>query len=155
MGSFVEKFANPDLDDIDHRILAALQENCRITLSELSERVGLSQSPCLRRWKRLEAEGLITGYTAQLDMRKLGRKITAFVQVRLANHQASTIATFERAMQQTAQVKECFLMTGQRDYFLRVQVNDLEAYDSFVKSCLQNIDHIASIDTSFALHAVK
>ncbi len=133
----MKKSANPILDEIDHKILAALQENCRITLAELSDRVGLSQSPCLRRWKRLEADGLIMGYTAQLDMRKLGRQITAFVQVRLGNHQASTIAAFEL------------------DYFLRVLVNDLEAYDSFIKTCLQGIDHIASIDTSFALHAVK
>ena len=151
----MEKFANSTLDDIDHKILDALQQNCRITLAELSERVGLSQSPCLRRWKRLEADGLIIGYTAQLDMRKLGRKITAFVQMRLSNHQAATIAAFEQTMRQMSQVKECFLMTGQRDYFLRVQVDDLEAYDSFVKSCLQKIDQIASIDTSFALHAVK
>jgi Lrp/AsnC family leucine-responsive transcriptional regulator len=151
----MEKFANSTLDDIDHKILDALQQNCRITLAELSERVGLSQSPCLRRWKRLEADGLIIGYTAQLDMRKLGRKITAFVQMRLSNHQAATIDAFEQTMRQMSQVKECFLMTGQRDYYLRVQVDDLEAYDSFVKSCLQSIDHIASIDTSFALHAVK
>jgi Lrp/AsnC family leucine-responsive transcriptional regulator len=151
----MKKSANPVLDEIDHKILSALQENCRITLAELSERVGLSQSPCLRRWKRLEAEGLIMGYTAQLDMRKLGRQITAFVQVRLGNHQAATIAAFELAMRQSAQVQECFLMTGQRDYFLRVLVNDLEAYDTFIKTCLQGVDHIASIDTSFALHAVK
>lgn len=151
----MEKFFNPNLDDIDHKILDALQRNCRITLAELSELVGLSQSPCLRRWKRLEADGLITGYTAQLDMHKLGRKITAFVQMKLGNHRATTIANFEQAMRQMPQVKECFLMTGQRDYFLRVQVSDLESYDHFIKACLQNIDHIASIDTSFALHAVK
>jgi DNA-binding Lrp family transcriptional regulator len=155
MDEEMEKTANSSLDEIDHKILTALQENCRITLAELSDRVGLSQSPCLRRWKRLEADGLIMGYTAQLDMRKLGHKITAFVQVRLSNHQATTIAAFEQAMRTSDQVQECFLMTGQRDYFLRVLVSDLEAYDGFIKTCLQSVDHIASIDTSFALHAVK
>ena len=108
--------ANPNLDALDLKILAALQANCRLTLAELSEHVGLSQSPCLRRWRRLEEDGYITGYTAQVDARKLGRKMMAFVEIKLAIHSDEAIETFERAISQAPQVQECFLMTGQRDY---------------------------------------
>src|SRR4030095_3256326 len=115
-----QNIANPDLDALDLKILASLQENCRLTLAELSEHVGLSQSPCLRRWRRLEEEGYITGYTALVDARERGRKMMAFVEIKLAIHSDDAIELFERAIAQASQVQECFLMTGQRDHFLRV-----------------------------------
>src|SRR5689334_7554377 len=84
-----QNIANPELDALDLKILTALQKNCRLTLAELSEHVGLSQSPCLRRWRRLEEEGYITGYTALVNARKLGRKMMAFVEIKLAMHSAA------------------------------------------------------------------
>jgi len=147
--------ANPDLDALDLKILGALQENCRLTLAELSEHVGLSQSPCLRRWRRLEEDGYITGYTALVDARKLGRKMMAFVEIKLAIHSDEAIEMFERAIAQAPQVQECFLMTGQRDYFLRVLVDDLDAYDDFVKTVLRSVGNISSMETSFALREVE
>ncbi|MEZ5831603.1 MAG: Lrp/AsnC family transcriptional regulator [Dongiaceae bacterium] len=144
-----------DLDALDRKILAALQENCRLTLAELSEHVGLSQSPCLRRWRRLEEEGYITGYTALVDARKLGRKMMAFVEIKLAIHSDEAIEKFERVIAQAPQVQECYLMTGQRDYFLRVLVDDLEDYDDFVKTVLRSVGNISSMETSFALREVE
>src|ERR1044072_9870803 len=96
IGAMAQNIANPDLDALDLKILAALQANCRLTLAELSEHVGLSQSPCLRRWRRLEEDGYITGYTAQVDARKLGRKMMAFVEIKLAIHSDEGIEKFER-----------------------------------------------------------
>jgi Lrp/AsnC family leucine-responsive transcriptional regulator len=147
--------AVPDLDALDLKILTALQRNCRLTLAELSEQVGLSQSPCLRRWRRLEEEGYITGYTAQVDRRKLGRKMMAFVEIKLAIHSDDAIERFERAISQAPQVQECFLMTGQRDYYLRVLVDDLEDYDEFVKTVLRSVGNISSMETAFALREVE
>ena len=149
-----QNIANPDLDALDLKILAALQENCRLTLAELSEHVGLSQSPCLRRWRRLEEDGYITGYTALVDARKLGRKMMAFVEIKLAIHSDEAIENFERTISQSPQVQECFLMTGQRDYFLRVLVDDLDDYDGFVKTVLRSVGNISSMETAFALREV-
>ncbi|HET6619617.1 MAG TPA: Lrp/AsnC family transcriptional regulator [Dongiaceae bacterium] len=147
--------ANAALDALDLRILAALRKNCRLTLAELSELVGLSQSPCLRRWRRLEEEGFITGYTALVDARKLGRKMMAFVEIKLAIHSDDAIERFERAIGAAPQVQECFLMTGQRDYFIRVLVDDLDGYDEFVKTVLRSVGNISSMETSFALREVE
>jgi Lrp/AsnC family transcriptional regulator, leucine-responsive regulatory protein len=150
-----QNIAKPDLDAMDLKILAALQENCRLTLAELSAHVGLSQSPCLRRWRRLEEEGYITRYTAVVNARKLGRKMMAFVEIKLAIQSDEAIEMFERAIAQSTQVQECFLMTGQRDYSLRVLVDDLEDYDDFVKTVLRSVGNISSMETSFALREVK
>lgn len=150
-----QNIAKSGLDAMDLKILAALQENCRLTLAELSAHVGLSQSPCLRRWRRLEDEGYITRYTAVVNARKLGRKMMAFVEIKLAIHNDEAIEMFERAIARSTQVQECFLMTGQRDYFLRVLVDDLEDYDEFVKTVLRSVGNISSMETSFALREVK
>src|SRR5215510_10098254 len=99
-----QNIANVDLDALDLRILAALQRNCRLTLAELSEHVGLSQSPCLRRWRRLEEEGYITRYTAVVNARKLGRKMMAFVEIKLAIHSDEAIEMFEQVISQAPQV---------------------------------------------------
>jgi Lrp/AsnC family transcriptional regulator, leucine-responsive regulatory protein len=150
-----QNIANPELDALDLKILAALQKNCRLTLAELSEHVGLSQSPCLRRWRRLEEDGYITGYTALVNARKLGRKMMAFVEIKLAMHSDEAIEKFERVISQAPQVQECYLMTGQRDYFLRVLVDDLEDYDEFVKTVLRSVGTIGSMETAFALREVE
>jgi DNA-binding Lrp family transcriptional regulator len=150
-----QNIANPGLDGTDLKILAALQENCRLTLAELSEQVGLSQSPCLRRWRRLEDEGYITGYTAHVDARRLGRKMMAFVEIKLAIHSDEAVERFERTIGAAPQVQECFLMTGQRDYFLKVQVDDLDGYDEFVKTVLRAVGNISSMETSFVLREVE
>ena len=144
----------PDLDAIDRRILAELQRDGRMTNQDLSERVGLSPSPCLRRLRQLEAEGVIARYVALIDPVMVGLPVTAFIRVRLHQQDDHHLARFEAAVAGFAEVMECYLMTGDSDYLLRVVVPDLEAYERFVMD-FTKIVGIAQIRISFALRAVK
>ncbi len=146
---------NHALDAIDRRLLAALQENGRLTATELAERVGLTTSPCLRRLRLLEAAGIIRGYTALLDQKKVGLPISVFVSIKLERQGEEQLARFEAAVRRCPEVLECYLMTGPRDYLLRVVARDLADYERFVKETLTRIDGIANIESSFALGQVK
>lgn len=143
------------MDSKDYQILAALQENGRLTNQELSERVNLSPSPCLRRVRIMEAVGLIRGYTALVDQKMFGLPVTVFIRVKLERHDDETVAAFETAIMGLREVMDCWLMTGQWDYQLRVLAADLEAYEKFVRGKLQKVAGIAAIDTSFAYSRVK
>ena len=144
-----------DLDAIDRRLLAALQENGRLTATELAERVGLTASPCLRRLKRLEQSGVIRGYAALVDQERVGLPVSVFVSVKLERQREDALETFEEAVRRCPEVMECYLMTGTRDYLLRVVVRDLSAYERFLKETLTRIKGVASIESSFALAQVK
>jgi len=146
---------NSDLDEIDLRILSMLQQDGRITNQNLSDAVGLSPSPCLRRLRALEAKGVITGYVALIDPEKVGLPVTAFVRVRLDRQDDRHLAEFEAAVTAFPEVMECYLMTGNRDYLLRVVTADLPSYENFIKTKLTRLDGIASIESSFALSQVK
>ena len=143
------------LDEIDLRILDQLQADGRMSNQELSEKVGLSPSPCLRRLRQLEAEGVIQRYVALVDPPSVGLGVTAFVRVRLDAQDDRHLAVFEGAIADFPEVMECYLMTGPRDYLLRVVVADLAAYEQFLKQKLTRLDGIASIESSFALEQVK
>ncbi len=143
------------LDAIDRRLLAALQENGRLTATELAERVGLTTSPCLRRLRLLEEAGIIRGYTALVDQKKVGFPVSVFVSIKLERQGEEQLARFESAVRNCPEVLECYLMTGQRDYLLRVVARDLADYERFVKATLTRIDGIANIESSFALGQVK
>lgn len=145
----------PPLDAIDRRLLAALQENGRLTATELAERVGLTTSPCLRRLRLLEEAGIIRGYTALVDQKKVGFPVSVFVSIKLERQGEEQLARFEAAVRRCPEVLECYLMTGQRDYLLRVVARDLADYERFVKETLTRIDGIANIESSFALGQVK
>ena len=108
------------LDRLDRRILALLQENGRMTNLELSEKVGLSPTPCLRRIKRLEEQGVILGYAAILDEKAYGLPFNAFVSIRLSQQAEEQITEFEKAVASWDEVTECYLMTGSRDYLLHI-----------------------------------
>lgn len=144
-----------DLDAIDRRLLAALQENGRLSATELAERIGLTTSPCLRRLKRLERSGVIRGYAALVDQDRVGLPVSVFVSVKLERQREDALETFEEAVRDCPEVMECYLMTGTRDYLLRVVVGDLSAYERFLKETLTRIDGVASIESSFALAQVK
>lgn len=144
-----------DIDEIDLNILNELQSNARISNSQLAEKVGLSPSPCLRRWRTLEKRGLISNYVTQLDRKSLGLDIVAFVSVKLERQAQSTIDHFEAEIQKSPEVLECYLMTGTSDYHLRVVARDLEAYERFLKQNLTQIKGVSSIESSFALSKVK
>lgn len=142
------------LDEHDLAILHHLQDNGRQTNQDLADAIGLSPSPCLRRTKRLEQTGLIAGYVALVDPAKMGLAVTAFVRVRLSSQDDANLARFEDAIVDIPEVMECYLMTGEADYQLRVLVPSLEAYEEFLRHRLTKIDGVAQVTSSFALRPV-
>ena len=145
----------PDLDDIDRKILTALQEDGRMTSVELAERVGLSPSPCARRVRLLEQARIITGYVALVDQVAVGLPISVFASIKLERQREEELDRFADAVAGWPEVVDCHLMTGQRDYLLRIVVENLEAYERFLKDKLTRLDGVASIESSFALKQLK
>ena len=143
------------LDDIDRKILVELQADGRMSLNDLAAKVGLSPSPCLRRVRMLERDCVISRYVAVLDQRAVGLPVSVFVSIRLERQRQEALDRFAKAIERWPEVLECYLMTGPRDYWLRVVVPDLDAYERFVKQKLTRIEGIASIESSFALEQVK
>jgi len=143
------------LDDIDRRLLQELQRDARISNVALAEQAGLTQSPCLRRVRHLEESGVIRGYTALVDQTKVGLPVSVFVSIKLDKQREEELARFEEAVRRCPEVLECYLMTGPRDYLLRVVARDLADYERFLKETLTRIDGVASIESSFALAQVK
>ena len=143
------------LDEIDRKILAILQSNAHATSEELSEQVGLSPSPCARRVRNLEATGVIRSYVAVVDQVKVGLPISVFASIKLERQREEELDRFAQAIARWPEVVDCFLMTGQRDYLMRIVVSDLEAYERFLKEKLTRLDGVASIESSFALGEVK
>jgi Lrp/AsnC family leucine-responsive transcriptional regulator len=143
------------LDAVDHKILVHLQANGRMSLAELADKVGLSPSPCLRRVRMLEEGGVISRYVAVLDQRAVGLPVSVFVSIKLERQKQEALDRFAKAIARWPEVLECYLMTGPRDYWLRVVVPDLAAYERFVKQKLTRLEGIASIESSFALEQVK
>jgi Lrp/AsnC family leucine-responsive transcriptional regulator len=143
------------IDTIDRKILSLLQEDGRMSLAKLSEAVGLSASPCLRRVRRLEDAGIIARYVAVLDQRRVGVPVSVFASIKLERQQEEALNRFAKAVARWPEVLECYLMTGPRDYLLRIVVEDLPAYERFLKQKLTRLSGIASIESSFALEQVK
>lgn len=143
------------MDAKDRQIIAALQKDGRLTNQDLSERVNLSPSPCLRRVRLLEEAGVITGYTAVVDEAAYGLPITAFIRIRLERHNQAVVEAFERRVRDIDAVLDCYVMTGDADYLLRVLVESLQDYEQFVRHRLHQIEGVAGIDTSFAYGVVK
>ena len=142
------------LDQIDRNMLALLQQEGRLSNQDLSEQVGLSPSPCLRRLRRMEDDGIITRYVALVDPHSVGLAVTAFVRVRLDQQDDRHLAIFERAVTALPEVMECYLMTGDADYQLRVLVESLGAFEDFLRLHLTRIEGVAQVTTSFALRPV-
>jgi Lrp/AsnC family leucine-responsive transcriptional regulator len=143
------------LDAIDARILAQLQENARLTNVELAARIGLSPSPCLARVRALEQSGLIDRYVTLLDPQKLGLNVSVFIHVSLEKQNEQALERFEAAIGAYPEVMECYLMTGDSDYLLRVVVADVPALERFIVDRLTKIPGVANIRSSFALKQVK
>ncbi|MFC3675318.1 Lrp/AsnC family transcriptional regulator [Ferrovibrio xuzhouensis] len=143
------------IDTIDRKILRALQADSRLTMQELADRVGLSVSPCHRRVKLLEERGVISGYIARVDQKALGLPVSVFISIKLARQKEEDLDRFAAAISAWEEVLECYLMTGPRDYLLRVVAADLASYEAFLKNKLTRLDGVASIESSFALTQVK
>ncbi|TMJ24990.1 MAG: Lrp/AsnC family transcriptional regulator, partial [Alphaproteobacteria bacterium] len=139
------------LDAIDRRILERLQQDGRLSNADLADKVGLSSSPCWRRVKALEEAGVIKGL---LDAKTVGLSVNVFMSVSLSTQNEKSLQAFERAAAARPEVMECYLMTGDSDYLLRIVVPDLEAYERFVMD-FTKIPGIAQIRSSFALRPVK
>jgi len=143
------------MDVKDRQIIRELQINGRLTNQELAERVNLSPSPCLRRLRNLEQSGAIQGYTALVDQKAYGLPVTVLIRIRLERHSEETIRVFEKQVARIDEILDCYLMTGDIDYLLRVIVESLEAYEDFIRSKIHSIPGVASIETSFAYGIVK
>lgn len=144
-----------ELDALDIRILNALQEDGRITTLELAERVGLSPTPCARRVKRLEDEGMIERYVTLLNPERLGIGLNVFVNVRLISQTKGAIDTFEKAIKGLPEVVECYLLTGEYDYLLHLRVADIAALRSFVRDQLIANESVGATHSSIALEQTK
>jgi len=143
------------LDPIDAKILSILQTGARISNVELARRVGLSPSPCLRRVRNLEQRGVIRQYVTLLDPAALGLGVSVFVRVRLERQVEAALEALESAVRERPEVQECYLMTGDTDYLLRVVVPDIPAFERFLMDHLTRIPGVGSIQSSFALKEVK
>lgn len=143
------------MDNIDLQILRALQENARLTTKELAAQVHLSTTPVFERMKRLEREGFILKYAAVLDAGKLGRGFTVFCSVKLKQMTRSVARNFISVIKDIPQVIECYNISGEYDYLLKIQASDMKYYNEFIINVLGNIDSIGSILSSFVMDEIK
>ena len=143
------------LDRTDLLLLAELQRNSRLTNADLAERVHLSPSACLRRVQRLEREGVIAAYRAELDPERLGLGLQAFVRVRLGRHDAAAVAAFAEFVAGWDEVVACHALTGDMDYLLQVVVRDLDHFSRFLLDNVLALAGGADVNSSFVLRTVK
>jgi DNA-binding Lrp family transcriptional regulator len=143
------------LDEIDLKILQQLQDQARISNVDLADQVGLSPAPCLRRVRALERAGVIRRYVSLVDPAAVNLNVTVFVQITLDLQVEGRLEIFERAILRRPEVLECYLMTGDADYLLRVVVPDVEGYERFLRDTLTRIESAAGIKSSFALKQIK
>ncbi|SAI48038.1 AsnC family transcriptional regulator [Bordetella ansorpii] len=143
------------MDKTDVGILRALQEDGRASAQQLSDKVGLSAAPVWRRVKALEAGGVIRGYSAQVDRHKAGLPGCMFVQISLERHAASTVENFERSVRDAPEIMECYAVTGDSDFLLKILVESPEAYDQFLHRFLFNLPGIRQTRTIVALREIK
>jgi Lrp/AsnC family leucine-responsive transcriptional regulator len=143
------------LDALDRRILEALQADGRLTLVELAERVGLSASPCLRRMRRLEEEGFISGYRASLDRARIGLGLTVFMGIKVDGHRDENAAALGAAIQAMPEVVACHVVSGAADFLLEVVVPDLAHYERLLFGTVLKLPMVKDVQSHFALRTVK
>lgn len=142
-------------DRFDHAILNILQAEGRISNVLLAERVNLSESACLRRVRALEESGLIRGYAALVDQAALGLPGNVFVNITLEHQDLADLNAFEQAIQKIPEVMECYLMTGEHDYLLRVVVSDINDFERVHRNDLTQLPGVSRVSSSFALRTVR
>jgi Lrp/AsnC family transcriptional regulator len=142
------------LDPIDRRILAALQSDATLSIADLAEHVGLSQTPCWKRIKRLEGAGVITGRVALLDRMQLGVGTTVFVSVRTSQHDEDWLTHFAEAIRAIPEVTEFYRMSGDVDYLLKIVCRDIADYDRIYKSMIRAA-RLSDVSSSFAMEQIK
>ncbi len=143
------------MDKIDQKILLELQTNARISNAELAERVNLSPTPCLRRVRKLEQDGVIKAYRTELDLDKVGLGISALVFIQLTLNSTRNASEFESAIDRVKRVQDCFVLTGRYDYLLKVVAHDLADYESLIKGELANIPNVKTIESTIVLNHIN
>lgn len=143
------------LDDYDRRILGVLQQDARISNQQLAKEVGLSPSPCWRRVRRLEEQGVIEQFVTRLSRQVLGFPVLAYVQISLEDHHPDTVREFDDMIRRCDEVQECCSLSGQYDYLIKVVARDMEGYEDFLSGKLLRLAGVQSANTSFVLKQKK
>ena len=143
------------LDRVDRRLLEVLQVEGRLSNVALAERVHLSPSPCLRRLKALEHDGVIAGYRAMLDRDAVGLGLTAFVEIKVVGHSEAVSAAMEEAVKEMPEVVSCHMVSGDADFLLEVVVPDLRAYERLLLGSLLKLPNVNDVRTNFAIRTMK
>ena len=143
------------LDKFDKEILRVLQQDATISMADLSQKVGLSHTPCWRRVKKMEAEGLILSKVTILNSKKLKLGVSVFIYVTLKNHDGDSLNDFEAAVQDIKEIVECHTTSGEKDYLLKVIVSSIEEYEFLLKSKLTHLPLVDHLSSTFALKQVK
>ncbi|HAT32425.1 MAG TPA: AsnC family transcriptional regulator [Janthinobacterium sp.] len=149
------KISHVELDEVDLNIVRLLQGEGRMSNARLAERLKLSETPVWRRLRRLEEDGVITGYQALIDRKKLGIGLLAFVRVTFANHSGEQPFQFEEAIQAIPEILSCHNVSGESDYLLQVVARDLESYGDFVSKVLRKLPGVAEIHSSLSMREIK
>lgn len=149
------KSERPELDRFDRRILQALTEDGRISITDLARRVGLSKSPTQARVKRLEQDGVITGYRAMLDPIRLGLDHVAFVEVRLNDTREAALAAFNAAVAKVGEIEQAHMIAANFDYLLKIRTTDMTAYRTVLAEKISSLPHVSQTSTFMAMQAVK
>jgi len=144
-----------ELDDINVRILRALQQDARISLSQLAEQAGLSASPCSVRLRRLEKLGYITGYVARVDERRFGEFITVFAEVTLIDQQDKTYKAFEKRVASIPEILECHSVSGDTDYILKICIDGMHNYQRLTEMLLEEMGYVRSFKSSVSMSTIK
>ena len=147
--------AKPELDTIDRKIINTLQEDGRRTNVEVADAVGLSPSPCLRRTKRLEADGVIRGYRAILDRKTVGLGLTVFAEIRAEKHSKECAQMYQDALAAMPEVVSCHMVSGQADFLAEIVVPDLQTYERFLTEKLLVLPRVADVRSNFAMREIK
>ena len=143
------------LDEIDRNILRILQRNAGVKIGEIADQVGLSHTPCWRRINKMEETGLITNRICILDPEKIGMDVSIFVFVRLDTHSSEALEEFEEATRVIPEILQCYTMSGEFDYLLRVVVPTVRDYEKAVKGRLLKLPHVGIMNSHFALNEIK
>lgn len=155
MKASIQQVIFPELDSYDHRILEALQRDCKLTVKELAQQVGLSATPVHERVKKLERSGVIRAYVALLDPGSIGLNLCAFCNVSLKQHSQEYLIRFEQEVLQFREVLECYHTAGGFDYLLKILVSDMGAYQDFLVNRLAAFEYIGKVQSSFVMTEVK
>lgn len=143
------------MDEIDRKILRLLQDNCRLSIADIGDKVGLSASACHRRISLLEKDGVIENYTARLNGEKLGYNMTFYVEVSLESQSDAVLSAFEKAALGRPEVLECYLTTGEADYLIKVAAPDTKSYERIYKRTIAALPHVSRIQSSLVMKTVK